>query len=296
MKVRRLSSMGDHAPATFLSDRFSNSEPLFLPIPGNKADRKQPLEIMRIDRFRNLCHNVDLFHIEQCASTMDMAWTLFDRHEFPEWSSVLADIQTTGRGQFRRSWVSEAGNLFVSVRLGNLSKHPAAPSFVPALAVSLALKSLGLVSEFKWPNDILVGRKKIGGILVENRSGVMIAGIGINLTCSPPTEAMRDSQCFPPGHLTDFGLVTAPFELWALIHETLMQVAQNHSRSCDGPDLVGQLESIMAFKDEPVVFTSLDGRDFSAVLSGLTAEGGIRLKTADGEITFLTGSFFPVVH
>lgn len=287
--------MGDHAPATFLSDRFSNSKPLFLPIPDNGSDRKQPLEIMRVDRFRNLCHNVDLFHIEQCASTMDVAWTLFDHHEFPEWSSVLADIQTTGRGQFRRPWVSETGNLFASVRLGNLASHPAFPSFVPALAVSLALKSLGLFSEFKWPNDILVHRKKIGGILVENRSGIMIAGIGINLACSPPMDAMRDPRYFPPGHLNDFGLATTPFELWALIHETLMQVAQDSNLSCDGPDLVGQLESIMAFKDEPVVFTSPDGRNFPAVLSGLTKQGGIRLITADGEATFLTGSFFPVV-
>lgn len=227
---------------------------------------------------------------------MDVAWTLFDRHEFPEWSSVLADSQTTGRGQFRRFWVSQAGNLFASVRLGNLTSHPAFPSFVPALAVSMALKSLGLDSEFKWPNDILVRRKKIGGILVENRSGVMIAGIGINLTCSPSTEAMRDPRHFPPGHLKDVGFDTAPFELWALIHETLMQVAQDSSLSCGGPDLVGQLESIMAFKDEPVVFTSPDGRNFPAVLSGLTKQGGIRLITADGEATFLTGSFFPIVH
>ena len=288
--------MGKYAPATSFSDRFSNSEPLFLPIPGNGADHKQPLEIIRVDRLHNLCHNVDLYHIERCASTMDVAWTLFDRHEFPEWASVLADSQTTGRGQFHRSWVSETGNLFASVRLGNLAQHPAFPTFVPALAVSMALKSLGLDSEFKWPNDILVGRKKIGGILVENRSGVMIAGIGINLTCSPPTEAMRDPRAFPPGHLNDFGLVTAPFELWPLIHETLMQVAQDHSVSGGSPDLVRQLESIMAFKDEPVVFTSPDGRNFPAILSGLTKQGGIRLITADGEATFLTGSFFPVVH
>jgi BirA family biotin operon repressor/biotin-[acetyl-CoA-carboxylase] ligase len=102
---------------------------------------------------------------------------------------VLADSQTAGRGRFGRKWYSPPGQgLFFSAIL-----HPPFTDrrlFVLPLgagcAVAAALKSVtGLAPRLKWPNDVLIGEKKVSGILIETSqvSGrfAAVIGIGINI-------------------------------------------------------------------------------------------------------------------
>lgn len=237
-----------------------------------------------------------LFHTASCSSTMDIAWVLHDRNEFPVWSSVLTDHQHCGRGQFGRSWVSHSGNLYASLRINVTSTHPAWAAFLPALAINGVLKSLGLPSEFKWPNDILVHRKKVGGILVEERSGTVIAGIGLNMSQSPSMEFIRDPGALPAGHLHEWGLTMTPLEIWPVILKEIVNLAAFYSSGNNSKKLVKTMETILAFAGDRVVFHPPDGPEFQAVVSGLSDNGGIRLKTVDGEKTFLSGSCLPVVH
>lgn len=230
-------------------------------------------------------------HITTCTSTMDAAWTLFEQGRFSEWSYVIAENQTEGRGQFRRTWHSAKGNLFASVRIGKTSGHILTPVFITASSAVNTLKSLGLMAEYKWPNDILVNRKKTGGILVENRSGVDIAGIGLNLSSSPPDEVLSSACTYHAAHLQEFDVFITPFEIWQKIHEAIMNTAMDKTE-----DHIESLEHTMAFINEQVVFTSPSGAEFPAVLKGLSKNGSIILKTADGEKTFLSGSFFPIVN
>jgi len=110
-----------------------------------------------------------------------------------EWTVVLADAQTAGRGRQGRRWSSPPGNLYLSVLL-----RPAPPgarwSVLPlaaGLAVAEALAAEGLEARLKWPNDVMVGERKVGGILAEATSGAdglesVVLGVGINLALRPP--------------------------------------------------------------------------------------------------------------
>lgn len=120
----------------------------------------------------------------------------------PHGAVVLADYQTKGRGRLGRSWASAAGtNLLVSVvlRPASMSLDMAQIPFAAALAAAEALESAapGLHVSLKWPNDLVTGGGKLGGILVESitRGGerVAVAGIGLNLNQSsfPPDLADR---------------------------------------------------------------------------------------------------------
>lgn len=103
---------------------------------------------------------------------------------------VVADFQHNGRGQGSNAWISEAGkNLLISflVHPAFLSASDAFQvSRMAALALCDLLTDLGLEAEIKWPNDILLGGKKVAGMLIENgiRGKAMehsIVGIGLNV-------------------------------------------------------------------------------------------------------------------
>ncbi len=116
-------------------------------------------------------------------------------HGAPVGTVVVAGSQTHGRGRSGRDWCSPpGGNLYLSVAVavpppeaGNLTAVPLAAG----LAAVDALAATGLTDiRLKWPNDLLVGGRKLGGILCEahdprSRPLVVIVGIGVNLSDAP---------------------------------------------------------------------------------------------------------------
>ncbi len=114
---------------------------------------------------------------------------------------VVADQQTSGRGRRGHTWFSPAGfGLYVSVVLAPATARtdPARATTLLTLAVGVALaegieQATGLRVDLKWPNDLQVSRRKLGGILAESsgagdRSDTVVVGYGINV----------QTQAFPP--------------------------------------------------------------------------------------------------
>ncbi len=122
-------------------------------------------------------------HFSECGSTNDAAreWAL---EGAPSGALVTADFQTRGRGQRGHQWQAQAGQ---SALMSFVYHVPPALDasqlgLVTALAAADALLSLGFPPQIKWPNDLLLGSRKVGGILVEVAAGVAILGIGINVS------------------------------------------------------------------------------------------------------------------
>ena len=108
----------------------------------------------------------------------------------PEGAIVIAEAQTRGRGRLGRRWQSPPfGNLYFSVLLRPQLAPALAPQITLMAAVALAETVAGFIPQsvtIKWPNDILVGGKKLAGILTEaacdsERLEYVILGIGVNL-------------------------------------------------------------------------------------------------------------------
>ncbi len=114
------------------------------------------------------------------TSTQDVA------REMPIGSVVVADHQTAGRGRSSHSWEAPRGAaLLVSFVL------PPNPLLSLAAGVAAA-EACGRGVRLKWPNDLLLDGRKIGGILVEASPARAICGIGINLTWAPEGAAQLD--------------------------------------------------------------------------------------------------------
>ena len=147
-------------------------------------------------------------HHERIASTNDRA-AAWARAGAPHGAVVTADAQTRGRGRHGRAWYSPAGeNLYASVVV---RPGPVGPSFgAVGLAVGVALReALPAVPagiDLKWPNDLLIGGRKLGGILCESRwcgnEPEVVIGFGINVhlrTFAPELETVATSLAMEDG-------------------------------------------------------------------------------------------------
>lgn len=107
-----------------------------------------------------------------------------------DWLVALA--QDAGKGRQGREWQSRPGNFFGSTTIQLREGDPAAPSL--ALAAGLALIEAAEIAApdraflLKWPNDLMLGNAKLGGILLERSGDRVVAGFGVNLAAAPAIE------------------------------------------------------------------------------------------------------------
>ena len=105
---------------------------------------------------------------------------------------LVALTQDAGRGRQGREWLSESGNFFGSTIVVLQPGDPAAASLSLAAGLALIeavdLAAPGLPVMLKWPNDLLLGTAKLGGILLERTGDRVVAGFGLNLGKAPKIE------------------------------------------------------------------------------------------------------------
>jgi BirA family biotin operon repressor/biotin-[acetyl-CoA-carboxylase] ligase len=116
-------------------------------------------------------------HLRETGSTSDRAWELAEAGA-PHGTLVTTAHQVAGRGRQGRTWSTPPGRALTM----SLVLHAVSPLLPIAAGVAVA-DAIGPAASIKWPNDILVGGRKVAGILAEARpqSGWGILGIGINV-------------------------------------------------------------------------------------------------------------------
>lgn len=151
--------------------------------------------------------------VETCASTQ----RLLDGE--PEGAVVAADEQTEGRGRLGRSWHAPTGtSLLFSIALVPEVAGERLPelSVVAGEAVAAAIARLaGLEPAIKLPNDVLIGGRKVAGILAEASEGRVVLGVGVNV--SQTREQLPVDTPLPPTSLALEGSVPDRGELLAEI-------------------------------------------------------------------------------
>jgi BirA family biotin operon repressor/biotin-[acetyl-CoA-carboxylase] ligase len=117
--------------------------------------------------------------VPSCSSTQDLLGP-----GDPEGAVVATDEQTAGRGRLGRVWSAPPGTAILCSVLLRPPPGRRLPelSLVAGVAVADAVEEAnGLAAQIKWPNDVLVNRKKVAGILAEGREGAVVVGIGLNV-------------------------------------------------------------------------------------------------------------------
>jgi BirA family biotin operon repressor/biotin-[acetyl-CoA-carboxylase] ligase len=144
----------------------------------------------------------------------------------PEGCVVWARQQTAGRGRRGRGWHSPPGNLYVSLilRPDCTVDQAAQLGFAAALAVGQALRVIRPALEglsYKWPNDVLLNRRKLAGILLESETAMparlafLVLGVGVNLMTSPQGTEFPATSVAEEG----FGVISPALMLEAFVRE-----------------------------------------------------------------------------
>lgn len=219
----------------------------------------------------------------------------------PDLAVVAADEQTAGRGRQGRSWFTPPGAAlaFSLVLRDPPDENPAASgqasgrlarlTALGALAVSQALQqAYDLPAQIKWPNDVLVERRKVCGILAEsqwlgNRLTATVLGIGLNIS---PASVPAEAELIYPASCVE-AAAGRKVNRWQLLRQVLENLLAWRSR-LETPEFLRAWEQRLAFKGEQVYIyqgTAAQGPpDQQGILIGLDAEGCLKIRGQTGEV------------
>jgi BirA family biotin operon repressor/biotin-[acetyl-CoA-carboxylase] ligase len=213
----------------------------------------------------------------------------------PDLALVVADEQTAGRGRLRSHWYTPPGSALafsLVLRPGSSillpEKYLPRLSALGALAVCTALREgYGLSPQVKWPNDVLVERKKLTGVLAEatwdgQLLSAAVLGIGVNVAhLSVPLE---DQVTFPATCVED--VLGRQVDRWKLLREILHALLSWRTRLASA-EFWQAWEEALAFRGEEV-YLYVEGQEpLTGELLGLDAEGALRLRTQSGLVKTL---------
>ncbi|OIR07225.1 bifunctional ligase/repressor BirA [mine drainage metagenome] len=218
-----------------------------------------------------------ILQLDVVSSTNDVAGKL------PGWNAVVARSQLQGRGRYRRSWVSDEGGVWLSAVLPTPG-DPEAWSILP-LAAGWALRetmdTFGVTGmRLRWPNDLMVERGKLAGILVERYSAeTAVVGIGINYDNSP--EAVQPDLAGQVARLRDLIDPTPARETVVVQLLAHLAIAQNHIASGRASEMLPALNA--AWKIGRVaVATPSSERQIVGMFLGVDERGRLLLETENG--------------
>lgn len=202
---------------------------------------------------------------------------------------VLADYQTKGRGQQGNKWIAEEGkNIIMSVLL-DMSGQPAEKQFYLNMVFSLSVANLLMIDYdlpdvcVKWPNDILVGNKKIAGILIENifrgtQWQYAICGVGLNVN----QETFRELA-----HATSIKKeLQAQFPLHIVQKKLIKQLNYYYYKYLSQPDGLLQEYNQMMKINMPIIYFLKNGEPYEGEFISVWENGLLELKINGNNKTF----------
>ena len=227
-----------------------------------------------------------VWHQVEVDSTNDQARQLIQAGTIgPLPALVWADWQTRGRGQGANTWWSDEGSLTASIVLDPL-EYSLGVAVRPRVALAVAVAVVGAIGEvvpacqagIRWPNDVEVEGRKLGGILVEGVTSVsgdrLIVGVGLNVGTrldQAPAEVQRLAAS-----LAEFGL--APDDRRVVLAAILTRLDPTLRALASGdPGLVVEWNRLDSLRNQTITIQVGDLR-FDAVAEGIDPTGGLRIR------------------
>ena len=230
-----------------------------------------------------------VMRFQRVTSTMDVAWQLVEA-DAPHGMTVVAQVQTAGRGRFSRRWVSgEGDSLLTSVLLRPPVDAAPMLSIAGALAASDAVRALtGLACAFKWPNDVLLNGRKICGVLTEVRADtdgnvVAVLGVGLNVNLRPEEHAEIAEGAASLASEMGIEFAVADAE-----QAFLTGLRERYAQCLDAPQvLVGDWSARLATIGKEVTVHRRDGA-VHGTAEGVDSEGRLLVRLASGDVRALS--------
>jgi BirA family biotin operon repressor/biotin-[acetyl-CoA-carboxylase] ligase len=219
----------------------------------------------------------------------------------PEGLVVMADHQTAGRGRLGRRWEAPPGaSLLVSVLLRPSLARGELHLCTVAMALaarSACARATGVEATLKWPNDLIVGERKVAGILAEAVDGVVVVGIGVNVAWPPPDGegsgvAVPDDLAQATSLWRQGGTRIEPVALLEVLLGDLDRRLDELAEAAGRRRLSSDYRSVCSTLGRRVTVT-LEGETVTGVVTDITTEGHLLVDVGACIRTITAGD---VVH
>lgn len=231
----------------------------------------------------------NLIFVPECHSTNNLAQQLWQQStQPPEGTVIITDSQTAGRGQQGNTWTSDPGANFTFSVILKPAFLLAKDQFYLSMAISLGvydyLKSLVDVPvAIKWPNDILIGEKKVCGMLLENSlQGASltgcIAGIGLNMNQKTFAHDRASSVSLFAGHSLKLTDELEP--LLSCLERRYLQLREGKT------NVLGEHYQKNLFGVDEAREYVVSGKKLQGTIRGVDAVGRLKVSTPAGERAF----------
>ena len=228
-----------------------------------------------------------VIELDTVTSTMDVAAELIAAGTCLPWTTVIARRQTGGQGRHDREWESADGQSLLMTVIAPISIRSEKVGLIAlatGVAVAAAIEEFGLHVALKWPNDLYVHGRKLGGVLVKTHLDAPITariGVGINLLSVTPQMSdtaicLADVMSAPP----------QPRELAECAVSKLRNAIEQLERDDSDAVLTAWMKRAMWLGEMVTVTTELA---VSGILKGVDATGRAILETGEGDIHLAVG-------
>ncbi|PIR39576.1 MAG: biotin--[acetyl-CoA-carboxylase] ligase [Alphaproteobacteria bacterium CG11_big_fil_rev_8_21_14_0_20_39_49] len=236
-----------------------------------------------------------VLEFESIDSTNEEAKRRINRGEIFDNTVIKADIQLSGKGKRENKWASDSGNLFCSiVKKVDVSLSEAAKySFVTAISVGETIKEFvndKAEVKYKWPNDVLLNKKKVSGILLESLKDIngsiwIIIGTGVNINNTPQNldiEPVNISMsCGERVAVTEF------FDKFLINFNNQENVWKNQGFSCIRSAWLNG-----AYNLGKEITVNLPDKTFKGTFEGISQNGELEVIVDDKKLLISSGEVF----
>ncbi|GAB6089749.1 biotin--[acetyl-CoA-carboxylase] ligase [Spirochaeta dissipatitropha] len=235
--------------------------------------------------------NAPVFHYSELSSTMDIARSMVKKGT-PHGTALLCDYQSRGRGRGPgRTWHTKPGDAMLATIILDSAKIPEKPAaslysaHICSRVLNRYLTNLkvqpGLNIEIKWPNDLMLKGRKLGGILCEMvGSQWLLCGIGINISSVPDianTDNLQEELRRPATCLADAGVSVSA---GTLLQDILLSFFKGETEDSDS--IISRINSMLFCRGCSAEAVFPDKTREKGVFAGIDRNGAALLETESG--------------
>ncbi len=305
----------DYVSGQQLCDHFGVSRTAVWKVINQLKEEGYRIESVSRKGYRLVESPADVYSASEIASRLHTEWAGRNLHFYastgstnpdakrfaeegePHGTIVVADRQTAGRGRRGRSWASPAGTSIyftIVVRPVFAPDKASMITLVTALSVAQAIEEVtGLRAQIKWPNDIVVHKKKVCGILTEmsmtpemDEIQFVVAGVGVNTNHDSPEDFPEEIRETATSLKIESG---KQIDRAGLLERILARFEKNYDFFAETEDLSGLQEAYQAHlinMDAQVMILDPAG-EYTGISRGITKTGELIVERDNGEQTLV---------
>lgn len=234
---------------------------------------------------------IDVYFFESLSSTQEQARFMAEEG-YPDGTIILTKEQIMGKGRMGRRWVSEPGNLYMTyISRPDCSASKAAEmSFVSCIAAGDGMRRFLARSSqelnYKWPNDLMLNKQKVGGVLLETvgkdpeKLDAVLIGVGINLQNTP------ESANYPVTSFLQEGMDVSIDQALQVVAENLQAAIEMWRLQGFSPIRNRWLEHVYGMGE--VITVKQGNKTFQGRMQGIDDSGALIISSKIGATDYIT--------